>query len=573
MPALRNLGGAARCGVNEAASSGDVEPMVGENFLGRYLVEALLGRGGMGEVWAATDLELDRPVALKLIRRKHADNADYARRFRRETKVVAKLDHPNIVHLYDARQAPDGRLYMVMQRLRGAPLREVMDRSQRVDLVTAVYYAIQIAAALGVAHEVGISHRDIKPENVMIGEDGRAWVLDFGIAKETKEPQAGSRTMGDAPRGDSHRMGTSRYMAPEVVAGERADHRVDFYALGVVLYEMLTGCFPYGDFEPDSVTLVLASHIFGTMRPMTDIVPDTPESICQVVTKLLAKSPEQRYGDSDRLIADLRAVVRESVPPEHPIARRVAQDRTEQVRKRSLERKRAMEMSAVERPAAITPRVAKNGTQPMPTMPDPRRTVRLPAGFVPPSPSAHPARDLDSTIPLPVASQRQPEGRLASPPFWPERARVARDPSTTAETRPARRPIERPQPAAASQKKRPHIMPRAVGLSVALTVCALSVGMAATTLGFSTFGAPPAVVPSPSASATGSAVADRGRAPEPAAPSAAPVATVIAAAPASAAPAPALAPTGGAPKARRVADPKHPSRAARSPADDVKAPF
>jgi len=202
-------------------------------FLENFRVEGLLGRGGMGDVYLATDEWMEREVAIKLIQRKYAALPDFAERFRRETKALAKLTHPNIVRIYAAGKAPDGRLYMIMERLSGLTLRKIIDVAGRLDAVSAIHYGMQIAEAVDVAHAKGILHRDIKPENVLVGQGGHVWVLDFGLAKGTT---SSSHT------DEKKELGTTRYMSPEQVQGQRADERADLYAIGIVLYEMLAGC-------------------------------------------------------------------------------------------------------------------------------------------------------------------------------------------------------------------------------------------------------------------------------------------------------------------------------------------
>jgi len=214
--------------------------------LGHYRITAKLGEGGMGEVYRAHDQRLDRDVAIKVLPESVAEAADRLARFEREAKAVAKLAHPNILDVYELGDH-EGRPFMATELLEGESLRELISEGG-VTTGKAVEYARAIADGLAAAHEKGIIHRDLKPENVFFTTDGRIKILDFGLAK-LKLPEADlttetpTATLDSAPGG---LIGTVPYMAPEQVQGQPADHRSDIFALGVVLYEMLTDRRPFG---------------------------------------------------------------------------------------------------------------------------------------------------------------------------------------------------------------------------------------------------------------------------------------------------------------------------------------
>lgn len=392
----------------------------GDTYAERYRIDELLGRGGMGEVWSAHDMELGRPIALKLIKREYAELPDYAKRFRREMKAVAKLRHPGIVKLYNAGQGPDGRLYMDMERIDGITVREAIDTSRRLDLVSALFYTIQVADALEAAHCAGVHHRDIKPENVMVEEDGRAHTLDFGIAVDINRASTGRGERGE--EGERGLMvGTVEYMAPELVRDRPVDHRADIYALGVMLYEMVTGQRPYGRMvEKAGVTRRLAAHVYDEPVPFVQLVPELPMDLWEVTKKLLAKEPEDRYGRAEEVVVALHQVlVMHGTPKEHPAARQVAREQLDMERRKAFAhkaREKAPSNAGSEREASVHEVSTQVNTAPMPAgfvatralpagFAEPERTtLELPEGYRPP-PEQSPFRLATSKI----------EGRAPAP--------------------------------------------------------------------------------------------------------------------------------------------------------------
>ncbi|WP_438022270.1 serine/threonine-protein kinase [Sorangium sp. So ce233] len=315
-------------------TSVDDLPGPGALFQGRFLIDRLLGRGGMGEVWAALDTTLERPVAIKIIHRALAGEARYADRFLREMKLVARVAHPNIVRLYDAGRAADGRLFMVMERVVGVPLREMIAGGARLDVVRALHYAIQIADALSTAHAAELVHRDVKPENILVSDGVHARLLDFGVAKDARGLDL--TRLGSV-------VGTSRYMAPEQVAGSAVDARADVYALGVVLYEMLAGVHPYAVLDEASgigETEIQAAHVHLEAMPLPEVLPACPEALWRAVATCLAKRPEERFARAAEVAETLREVARTVVPaeaaPENASARQLVSEAADAARERAI---------------------------------------------------------------------------------------------------------------------------------------------------------------------------------------------------------------------------------------------
>ena len=227
---------AARALAREAAP----EPLAGRE-VGGYVVERLLGAGGMGEVYLARELKLGRPVAFKVLPRHALADPERAERFKREARALSALNHPNLVTVYDVGEHA-GLAYIAMEYVEGRTLRSLLEDRPRLGESLAI--AAQIAEALAAAHQAGVVHRDVKPDNVMVRPDGYVKLLDFGLAKLT-EPSA--------PRGDGPgvtragaAMGTLAYMSPEQAAGEAVDHRTDIWSLGVLIYELVAGRKPFG---------------------------------------------------------------------------------------------------------------------------------------------------------------------------------------------------------------------------------------------------------------------------------------------------------------------------------------
>jgi len=266
------------------------------NINGRYVTSELLGGGGMAQVFLARDEVLERDVAIKVLRGQYAEDEEFVERFRREALGVASLSHPNIVQVYDRGVSEDGRYYIAMEYVPGGTLKDRIVREGPLSPDTASAVAVQIADALGAAHERGLIHRDVKPQNVLVTASGDVKVADFGIARAAAADVI-SRT--------SAVLGTARYMSPEQAMGQEVGPPSDLYSLGVVLYEMLTGEVP---FEADTPVAVSMKHVNEPPRPPREIRGDIPEELEAVVLKLLAKDPGARYASAAALVADLDLV-------------------------------------------------------------------------------------------------------------------------------------------------------------------------------------------------------------------------------------------------------------------------
>jgi serine/threonine-protein kinase len=276
------------------------ESIIGSVLDGKYKVERLLGRGGMGEVYAGTHLRLERAVAIKILHGDLNDNASFVARFAREARTAAKLEHPNAVHVYDFGSLEDGSTYLVMEFIEGVTLREVLRANGTLNPGIAIDLIRQAAGAVGAAHARGIVHRDLKPENMMVRQDetGRLVlkVVDFGLAKilENSTSQLTNK---------SELMGTPKYMAPEQFQATTVDGRADVYALGCVLFELLAGRTP---FEGTFIEIV-GKHVYADVPMVADFGIELPEAIESVIRRALAKDPEQRLATAGDFVRELDA--------------------------------------------------------------------------------------------------------------------------------------------------------------------------------------------------------------------------------------------------------------------------
>ncbi len=253
---------------------------------GRYELGALIGRGGMAQVYRANDTVLNRQVAVKVLSSNFSSDPEFVARFRREAQAAARLSHPNVVSVFDT-GSDDGTHYIVMEYVEGRTLADVLAQEGRLPPERGARVAESVCKALGFAHEEGIVHRDIKPGNIMITRQGEVKVMDFGIARATtSETLAQTRTV----------MGTAAYLSPEQARGEQVDQRSDIYSLGVVLYEMLTGRPP---FTGDSAVAVAYQHVQENPPPPSSIASAVSAGLDSVVMRALAKDPATRFQTTE----------------------------------------------------------------------------------------------------------------------------------------------------------------------------------------------------------------------------------------------------------------------------------
>ena len=279
--------------------------MITGRLNGRYELKEVLGYGGMSEVRAARDTLLNRDVAIKILRKDLARDHNFLERFRREARNSARLNHPNIVAIYDTGESTteDGTLaYIVMERLTGRTLRELIATEGALPLQQAVKLIAQVANALDYSHQMGIVHRDIKPANIMLTVTGTPKVMDFGISRAADDMQSLTQT--------ATVFGTAQYISPEHAMGRTIDYRADIYALGCVLYECLTGKPP---FQAETAVAVAFKHVQDAPQTPSELRPDITPELDAVVLKALAKSPDDRFTNAGDFQAALEEIAGEQV--------------------------------------------------------------------------------------------------------------------------------------------------------------------------------------------------------------------------------------------------------------------
>jgi serine/threonine-protein kinase len=340
------------------AANGD-ELQAGDRFEG-YVIKECIGEGGMGTVYEAEEEFSGSVVAIKFLRGCFTGREDFVLRLQQESKFYSKLKHPNIVRMHRAGITAAGRVFIVMERLRAKTLRRILDRARnhKLDFLNALHLMLQVVEAVGAAHEAGVWHRDLKPENVMVGsqgkERGHVWVLDFGIATD--------RTVNTD---ELPCLGTYRYISPEQVRGKKPDGRADIYAFGVMAYEMLTGRHTFLTDQHDATSAEMASgHLHADApTPVYELAHDCPELMWPILERCLAKNPDDRYATFDDVAADLRALIRSSVPPDHVLAKRVRAEKLADARRSAFD---SLHESEITEDTAVAARTAgQRQTEPL----------------------------------------------------------------------------------------------------------------------------------------------------------------------------------------------------------------
>src|SRR3954470_19370607 len=294
------------------------DPRIGMVIAG-YRIEERVGRGGMGVVYRAEHLNLQRRAAIKIIAPDLAESEGFRERFTREARIAAALQHPNIVTVYDAGEL-DGLLYLAMQYIQGSDLSAVLRTEHRLRPYRAIDVIRQVASALDAAHAMGLIHRDVKPANVLI-EGRTAFLTDFGLTKRLDGEHTELTRVGDV-------VGTIHYVAPEQIEGAQVSARSDVYSLGCLLFHCLTGQVP---FARDTDVAVIYAHLSEDPPKLSALRPELPEGLDAVMAKALDKSPERRFPACGDLINAARAVIDAAGPLSETSPPRTATEREEVV--------------------------------------------------------------------------------------------------------------------------------------------------------------------------------------------------------------------------------------------------
>jgi eukaryotic-like serine/threonine-protein kinase len=291
--------------------------IVGKTIDGRYKVERVLGEGGMGLVYQAKHIVLNKPLAIKVLRPDVSRDEEIITRFRQEAQSATAIGNQHIIDISDFGTLPDGSTYFVMEFLEGIDLTGAIEKGEPIEPARMIHIGLQLCDALSAAHSAGIVHRDLKPDNIYLVTRGKdkdfVKVLDFGIAKvggnSSKLTRAGQV------------FGTPHYMSPEQCSGTGVDNRTDIYALGIIFYEMLARKVP---FDADNLMGILTKHLYEEAVPLRELVPDVPEDLERVIARAMAKNVEERYESMDELADDLRRVQQGIAPAAVSFARTLA---------------------------------------------------------------------------------------------------------------------------------------------------------------------------------------------------------------------------------------------------------
>ena len=272
-----------------------MDNLIGKKLDGRYLIESLIGVGGMANVYKGRDIRTNNAIAVKVLKEEFLDNEELVRRFKNESKAISILDHPNIVKVYDV-SVTDQLQYIVMEYIDGITLKEYLkQRGGALTWKEVIHFATQVISALEHAHSKGIVHRDVKPQNIMLQADGSIKMMDFGIARFSR---AQSQTVSDKAIGSVH------YISPEQAKGDHTDARTDIYSVGVMLYEMLSGHLP---FDGSGTVSIAIMQISEKPKPLAQVAPNVPEGLRQITEKAMEKDPADRYQSAAEMLAAIQA--------------------------------------------------------------------------------------------------------------------------------------------------------------------------------------------------------------------------------------------------------------------------
>jgi serine/threonine protein kinase/tetratricopeptide (TPR) repeat protein len=291
----RPSGAGSRTGARSSMSVyGVLEP--GDELGHRYRIDQLLGQGGMGRVYKAYDKELDRTIALKILQPELTSDPNAMQRFKQELLLASRISHKNILRIHDLGEA-DGVKFISMALVEGEDLHHLLRTEGRLPVERALNIAQQLCEALDAAHSEGVVHRDLKPQNILMGKNDHVYVVDFGLAKSLEASSAGMTRTGQY-------LGTPRYMAPEQVEAKPVDNRTDLYALGLILFEMVTGDEP---FKGDSTLQIMYRRVKEKPPNPKNLNPELPDYLVRIILRCLEREPSRRYANAAEVLADLRA--------------------------------------------------------------------------------------------------------------------------------------------------------------------------------------------------------------------------------------------------------------------------
>lgn len=276
-----------------------MDNLIGKKLDGRYLIESLIGVGGMANVYKGCDVRTGNQIAVKVLKEEFLDNEELVRRFKNESKAISILNHPNIVKVYDV-SVTDQLQYIVMEYIDGITLKEYLkQRNGALTWKEVVHFATQVLSALDHAHSKGIVHRDVKPQNIMLQADGSIKMMDFGIARFSR---AQSQTVSDKAIGSVH------YISPEQAKGDHTDARTDIYSVGVMMYEMLSGKLPFDGTGAVSIAIMQISE---KPKPLAEVAPNIPVGLRQITEKAMEKDPADRYQSAQEMLDAIAAFRRD----------------------------------------------------------------------------------------------------------------------------------------------------------------------------------------------------------------------------------------------------------------------